>query len=233
MGLQPLYRTFAILSLPLSILAAVGFRFIGKFLARGIPAFAFGRVVLPVLSGIILLNGALHVRDLLPVRSSYRDATEEWVGYIKKQGGTISFFPGSVWPIWHFYLSAQYDSLPPGVKQQVRFYPEQKDAMPPQGDFDAFDFKRYYRSLNNDQPELLDYFGRMRDMRAPVIRIYNPASDLPLAYSEVGGQKERRIREKLSRMSPSRYIEIYDLRSEKVQQQDTALAQSQTSEFVH
>ena len=209
-GHPPLFRNFVVLGIPAAILAAVGLARAGQMLGQRLPPIR--PLVFSFLSILVLANGIWHVHGLLPIQSAYREATDKWLNYVRQHGGDISFFPGSVWPIWYFYLSAGYEALPDEVRQHVRFYPGQKDAMPPQGNFDALDIKRYYRSLSNGQPELLAYFSRIRHNHRPVIRVRNPVADLPMAYSEVGGQKEREIRETLSEIAASGYIEIYDLR---------------------
>ena len=211
-GLPPLYRTFAVLSLPVSILSAAGLIRLSAWLSQRLPAGR--RLALPLIYLLILGNGIFHVKGLLPVRSTYREATDAWIAHLEQHGGRISFFPGSAWPIWYFYLSARYDRLSPELKQQVAFYPGQKDAMPPDGDFDAFDLKRYLRALAVDQPELLAYAEQLRNAHQTVVRLFNPVSEMPIAYAEVGGNDFKKTWQALEELLPSRYIEIYDLRTE-------------------
>ena len=225
-GFPPFFRTFAVLCLSVSILAATGLMHIEEYISTNLTGLR--RVAFPLVCLFTLANGLFHVKDLLPAHSGYQQATDEWLDYIRQNGGRIAFLPGSVWPTWHFYLSARYDDLPPEVRQFIQFYSDKKDAMPPQGDFDAFDFKRYYRGLNINQPQLMAYFDRIRDTYRPVVRVLNPVSDLPIAYSEVGGDRERRIRNKLSQMEPSKYIEIYDLRLKPGEYHSGISAASQT-----
>ena len=208
-GLVPYFRTFPVTSLALSILAALSF-FVLSSLLKLLPRVR--PIAYPLVFLIVLCNGLYHVKNLLPLRSTYHEATATWLDYVDRQGGRISFFPGSVWPIWYFYLSTRYDELPARMKQHVQFYPGLKDAIPPQGDFEAIDIKRYFRCLIAEKPHLLAYFDRVRETHHPIVRVHNPVSEMPFAYFESGGQEIKGILNDLSQIPAANYIEIFDLR---------------------
>ncbi len=214
-GLPPLFRTFTAISLPLSLLVARGLLLAADHLSLYITALR--RSAFPALCALVLVNGCFHAKDLLPIHSSYEEATDQWLAYAEREGGQIAFFPGSVWPIWYFYLSAHYDTLSPTMQQQIRFYPNEKDALPPEGDYDAFDIKRYTRAVATGRTELQAYFEHTRNKLQPIIRLPNPAADLPFAYAEAGGDPFKRNILILRSLPAHNHIEIYDLRSQNNQ----------------
>ncbi len=219
-GLPPLYRTFAVTSPALSILAAVGLLRIVTHTER-LPGMY--RLVFPLTCVFVLSNGLYNLKELLPLKSTYREATHAWLNYIEKNGGRISFLPGSVWPIWYFYLS----TLAEDADEVVDFYPGEEDGMPPEGDFDALDIKRYQRALKI-RPDLLAYLNRTRASYRPVVRIFNPISEKQFAFSEVGGKQAKKFRDDLNQISASKTIEIYDLRSEHSKQGVVSMPNSGT-----
>ena len=207
-GLPPLYRTFAVLSLPVAILAGYGLSQVAVWVPN--------RRVVAAVAAILLVTGWFQVRDLLPVRSSYRKATDVWLEYMEQNSGKLSFLPNSAFPIWYFYLSSRYDDLSEEMQERVSFYPEEKETFPPAGDYEAFDVRRYYRAhhmKNSPQSKaFLAWAEKVRETRKPILRIENPSAAIPIRFDEVWGPKHRELRNRVGAHSSAGYIEVYDLR---------------------
>ena len=168
------------------------------------------------MAAILLVTGWFQVRDLLPVRSSYRKATDVWLEYMEQNSGKLSFLPNSAFPIWYFYLSSRYDDLSEEMQERVSFYPEEKETFPPAGDYEAFDVRRYYRAhhmKNSPQSKaFLAWAEKVRETRKPILRIENPSAAIPIRFDEVWGPKHRELRNRVGAHSSAGYIEVYDLR---------------------
>lgn len=206
-GLPPLYRTFAVLSIPVSLLAGVGLvQLIDHLFGSSIRLRA-----LQATGVSVLVVGVALVAELLPLRSTYREATETWMEYAEEHGGEIDILPGSSFPIWYFYLSTQYDKVPSSLRSSIAFYPGKKDLMPPAGAYDVIDEKRYMNAIRTDRPELTAYLDGLTSVE-PAVSFSNPVAHLPARFREVGGEKIGEESEKLRRKAASAYITVVDLR---------------------
>jgi hypothetical protein len=203
-GLPPLYRTFIVLALPGSLIAGLG---LSHLLARLRTAW----LPYAVCAGVLAV-GTVHTAPLLPLTSGYRKATARWLDYVSRERGTIAFFPGSSWPIYYFYLSSAYNHLDPVGRDRIVFYPGRKDAIPPRGDFDAFDIKRQVRSYWSNRPELREHYRDLAQVLEPVIRVANPAAHLPPAFEEAAGDRYLASLSAARATENAPYIEVFDLR---------------------
>ena len=203
-GLPPLFRTFIVLAVPVSLIAGYG-------IARSLELPALRHACLPVCL-VICLYGSWSAAPLLGIRSGYGPAVEEWIAYTQSNGGTIATFPGSSWPIYYFYLSAAYNDLAPGDRDRIRFYPGDKDAMPPSGQFDVVDIKRRFRGIWLNKPFLSEYLDKLTTRHTPVVSVANPAGILPRAFDEAAGTRYTATLEAVRSSSDAALIEIYDLR---------------------
>jgi len=210
-GLPPLYRTFSVLSVPVSLLAALGLvRMIDAIGANRSPTRGRGYQVVCV--GVLAVGVGLAA-GLLSLRSTYREATDAWMAYAQEHGGQIDILPGSSFPIWYFYLSTRYDSLPEDTRNDIGFYPGQKDLMPPLGAYDVIDEKRYMKAVRTGRDDLMAYLDRLSAAR-PAVVFPNPVAHLPDRYREIGGTG---ILEEMARIRSKRgsgYVTVVDLRVE-------------------
>ena len=206
-GLPPLYRTFIVLAIPGSLIAGLG---LSSLMVR-LRAARIQWLPYAVYAGVLAV-GVVHTAPLLPLTSGYRDATNRWLDYVKKEGGTIAFFPGSSWPIYYFYLSSAYNHLGPEDRDRIIFYPGKTDAIPPRGDFDAFDIKRQVRSYWSNRPALREHYRDLAQNLEPVIRVANPAAHLPPAFEEAAGNRYLATLSAARATENAPFIEVFDLR---------------------
>jgi len=200
-------RNFALAALPLALLFSLGASWLldrVRLLPRAVMF-----LLICCAGSALVANGYLGVRDLLPVRSTYREAVGLTLDYVDRRGGQLATRPPSAWPIWYFYLSEMYDTEAPDVRSHIRFYPGGIQ----EGDFELIDVKRYLRAAFNGDHESLEHYSSLGAKGPPVVEIANPAADLPSRFTENGGTHVENARKMLAATYPSyRLIQVYDLR---------------------
>ena len=159
---------------------------------------------------IILLTGAVNARGLLQARSGYREAASKLVEHVAIRGGDIGFWPGSIWPVWNFYLSAEYEAASTELRKSIRFYAQKQDSEPV-GTFEPVDFWRYYRSFRIDDRELRAHFASIGQSRQAVVRVPNPFVEYSGLVFEAGGKSVRESLDQVTAIPGSDEIIIYDL----------------------
>ncbi len=171
-------------------------------------------VALAVTIGFLLLTGGWRSAPLVQASSGYREATSQLLDWVERHGGTIGFRPGSVWPVWNFYLSQQYDHSSDRMRQHIRPYLQQ-DEYELKGDFDPLDFRRYYRAVHLDDIELSRALvGRARSSD-PIVVVDNTFTRLDPRYFGAMGYRVARNLEHIRRDYPTAYdIRIHDVRRE-------------------
>jgi hypothetical protein len=202
-GLYYILRNYAAIMPSVALLAAAGSVWMLSHLHKRMWSLATIACVLAFTA-----NGVWGVRDLLPLKSGYRDAVQALMQHIKTHGGQLSTQPPSAWPIWYFYLSEAYDQTTPDLRHHIRFYPRENDH----NTFELLDIKRYYRGVYAHEPDNLSAYTRLRQTSQPIVVVNNPVASLPRKYFEADGPVQVYTLNNLHNLYPqSRQIEIFDL----------------------
>ena len=203
------FRVFPVTFPFLAIIGGIGFAQLAHLGGR-IPRAA--RILVPALILLIAVNGIIRAQPLVKIRSGYSTATDELLNYAGREGGTIGFFPGSSWPIYYFYLSAAYDNLDAGLRSQIDFY-RQQNEMESAGDFEPVDAWRYYRGYRIKKgKDLIAHLENVRKEATPVVRVPNPASQMPRHFLEAGGDSSYNCIDRALASPEANTITIFDLR---------------------